>query len=112
MTLKIDTPVVEPIEDFEVRDPDPETVLEFMANMEFRTLTNRLAAKFGVKAPEIAEITPEGPSDNSVDIETLTAPIDPSKYEIVRDAGVLQLWIDAAYARGWIAVDTETTGLK
>ncbi|MEE9454581.1 MAG: DNA polymerase I [Paracoccaceae bacterium] len=112
VTLKIDTPVVEPIEDFEVRDPDPETVLEFMANMEFRTLTNRLAAKFGVKAPEIAEITPEGPSDNSVDIETLTAPIDPSKYEIVRDAGVLQLWIDAAYARGWIAVDTETTGLN
>ncbi|MEO1918646.1 MAG: DNA polymerase I, partial [Paracoccaceae bacterium] len=51
-------------------------------------------------------------STASVDTAAITAPIDHSKYETVRDATALQLWIDAAYARGWIAVDTETTGLN
>jgi DNA polymerase-1 len=38
-------------------------------------------------------------------------PIDPSKYEIVRDADALQIWIDRIHERGYVAVDTETTGL-
>ncbi|WP_055047584.1 DNA polymerase I [Devosia sp. A16] len=38
-------------------------------------------------------------------------PLDHSKYEIIRDAAHLQRWIDAAYAEGVVATDTETTGL-
>ncbi|MGE4611988.1 MAG: DNA polymerase I [Paracoccaceae bacterium] len=111
VTLKTDTPVVESIDEFEVREPVPADILAFIASMEFRTLTTRMAAKFGVDAPEIAEPAREE-STASVDTATITAPIDHSKYETVRDATALQLWIDAAYARGWIAVDTETTGLN
>ncbi len=111
VTLKTDTPVVESIDEFEVREPVPADILAFIASMEFRTLTTRMAAKFGVGAPEIAEPAHEE-STASVDTAAITAPIDHSKYETVRDATALQLWIDAAYARGWIAVDTETTGLN
>lgn len=110
VTLKTDVPVSESIDKFEVVDPDPETVLTFMAEMEFRTLTNRLAEKLGAKAPEIKEATPDT-ANSGHDISALTADIDHDNYETVRDAANLQLWIDAAYARGWVAVDTETTGL-
>ena len=112
VTLKIDTPVAESIDDFEVRDPVPEDVLAFIASMEFRTLATRMAAKLGVDAPVIEEVAPSKTPSGSVDTSALTAPVDHSKYEIVRDSAALQLWIDAAYARGWIAVDTETTGLN
>jgi len=37
---------------------------------------------------------------------------DASKYETIRDAVALQAWIDRIYARGYVAVDTETTGLN
>ena len=113
VTLKTDTPVPESLDAFEVKDPDPEVVLSFTAAMEFRTLTKRLAEKLGVEPPEIPDVTPiaQADSDGGVDLKALSVTFDPSKYEIVRDAETLQLWIDAAYARGWIAVDTETTGL-
>ncbi len=38
-------------------------------------------------------------------------PVDPTKYEIIRDAAHLQRWIDAIYATGIVATDTESTGL-
>ncbi|MDG1745612.1 MAG: 5'-3' exonuclease H3TH domain-containing protein, partial [Planktomarina sp.] len=39
------------IDDLEVRDPDPQELLDFVAQMEFRTLSKRLAEKLGVTAP-------------------------------------------------------------
>ena len=44
------------LDDLEVREPDPEVLLGFLADMEFRTVTKRIADKLGVKAPEI-EVT-------------------------------------------------------
>jgi DNA polymerase-1 len=38
-------------------------------------------------------------------------PLDHARYEIIRDAASLQRWIDAIYAEGHVATDTETTGL-
>ena len=95
------------IEDLEVRDPDPQELLDFAAQMEFRTLSKRLADKLGVEAPAIA-----GPEVQQVVIEAPTAAFDTSKYETIRDAAGLQTWIDQIYARGYVAVDTETTGLN
>jgi DNA polymerase-1 len=95
------------IEDLEVRDPVPEVLLPFLAEMEFRTLTKRVAAQFGAEAPEIKDAAPV-----ASDIPALeTVPFDHSKYEQVENAAQLQIWIDRIYARGYVAVDTETTGL-
>lgn len=95
------------IEDLEVRDAVPDVLLPFLAEMEFRTLTKRVAAQFGAEAPEIKDASPIDP-----DIPTLeTVPFDQSKYEQVENAAQLQIWIDRIYARGYVAVDTETTGL-
>ena len=94
-------------EDFELKDPEPETLLNFLAEMEFRTLTNRVAGKLGMDAPEIAQ--PEG-GDAPATVEMPA--IDPEKYEWVKDMDALGAWIDRVYARGYVAFDTETTGLN
>ena len=96
------------IDDLEVQDPDPQVLLDFVVKMEFRTLSKRLAEKLKVEAPVIAEPT--------IAVAVSDAPqasaIDPSKYETIRDGAGLQVWIDRIYARGYVAVDTETTGLN
>ncbi len=105
--LDENTPLDFTLDDLEVKDPDAETLMKFLAEMEFRTLTKRIADKLGVESPVIPEIsTPEAES------QAEDVPFDASKYECVRDAAALQKWIDQAYERGWVAVDTETTGLN
>ena len=45
VTLKIDAEIGIFLDDLEVTEPDPEKLLEFLSEMEFRTLTNRIASK-------------------------------------------------------------------
>ncbi|CUH49735.1 DNA polymerase I [Ruegeria atlantica] len=106
--LDENTPLDFTLDDLEVKDPEPETLLGFLADMEFRTLTKRIAEKLGAEAPAIAD----APAPAAEVVEAEVIPFDASKYECVRDASALQKWIDQAYERGWIAVDTETTGLN
>ncbi len=106
--LDENTPLDFTLDDLEVKDPEAETLLGFLAEMEFRTLTKRIADKLGAEAPVIADAPV--PVNEAEEAEAL--PFDASKYECVRDAVALQKWIDQAYERGWIAVDTETTGLN
>ena len=96
------------IDDLEVQDPDPQALLDFVVKMEFRTLGKRLAEKLKVEAPVIAEPAVAV----AVSDARQAAAIDASKYETIRDAAALQVWIDCIYARGYVAVDTETTGLN
>ena len=96
------------LDDLEVRAPEPDALLGFLAEMEFRTMTKRISEKLGVEAPVIeASAEPAQTSDAPE-----APPIDPDKYECIRDAAGLQTWIDQIYARGYVAVDTETTGLN
>ncbi|WP_193140459.1 DNA polymerase I [Meridianimarinicoccus sp. MJW13] len=95
------------LEDLEVHEPDPEALLSFLATMEFRTLTKRIATQLGVDEPEIAV-----PVDSPAAAVAEEIPFDAANYETVRDAAALQRWIDLIYDRGWVAVDTETTSLN
>lgn len=96
------------IDDLEVQDPIPEDLLAFVSKMEFRTLTKRLADQMGTEALIIEDLVErEATSD-----VPKSPPINISKYETIRDAASLQVWVDRIYARGYVAVDTETTGLN
>ena len=108
--LDCDTPITFTLDDLEVRDPDPEMLLGFLAEMEFRTIVKRISDKLGVEAPAIPDTTPEGANPPAGEVEQV--PFDAEKYEWVRDAAALQVWIDRAYEFGRVAVDTETTGLN
>ena len=105
--LDENTPLDFTIDDLEVRDPDADKLLGFLAEMEFRTLSKRVAEVLGKEAPVIEEPTaPEdGPAAEDV-------PFTPENYEQVSDAAALQAWIDRIYDYGYVAVDTETTGLN
>ena len=100
------TPLDFTLDDLEVKEPDPDTLLAFLAEMEFRTLTRRVAEKFGEAMPEIEDTPtlPDAPQPDDI-------PFDHDKYEQVGDARALQGWIDAIYEKGFVAIDTETTSL-
>ncbi|MBO6895919.1 MAG: DNA polymerase I, partial [Shimia sp.] len=97
------------LDDLEVRDPEPEALLGFLAEMEFRTQIKRAADKLGVEAPTIPEpvasAADEAPAQDDV-------PFDASKYEWVKDRAALDRWIAAIMKRGYVAVDTETNSLN
>ncbi|PRY23771.1 DNA polymerase I [Aliiruegeria haliotis] len=107
VTLDCDTPLDFTLDDLEVREPDPEILLGFLGEMEFRTLSKRIADQLGVEAPAIADSAPEAGEAEGPE----AIPFDHDGYEIVRDAAALQVWIDRINAMGRVAIDTETTGL-
>ena len=106
VTLKQDMDLDIDLAEMDVREPVADDLLGFLSLMEFRTLSTRIAAKLGVEAPVIAE--PEGAAPVAA---AAVAGFDAEKYECVRDAVALQVWIDRIRERGWVAFDTETTGL-
>ncbi|MGE4325629.1 MAG: DNA polymerase I [Pseudodonghicola sp.] len=107
--LDCNTPLTFSLDDLEVKEPDPEVLLPFLAEMEFRTLSKRIAEKLGAEAPVIADI-PSQPAAGD-DPAPEAVPFDTSKYDCVRDLATLEKWVAAIRERGVVAVDTETTGL-
>jgi len=110
--LDCDTPLDFTLDDLEVRDPVPEELFGFLAEMEFRTIVKRIADKLGVEPPAISDTTPEGASPDSGAEAPVAVPFDHSVYEHVADKAALQVWIDRIRERGYVAVDTETTSLN
>jgi len=108
--LDCDTPLDFTLDDLDLRDPDPNTLLGFLAEMEFRTLSKRIAETLGAEAPVIPDTNPAG-ADPVEDAPDWPA-IDPEKYERVSDMAALEAWIERIKARGYVAVDTETTSLN
>ncbi len=100
------TPLDFTLDDLEVHDPEPEALMAFLAEMEFRTLSKRLADQLGVEPPVIAEAATQG-AEEAPDQPA----IDPDKYQHIKDMPALEGWIKRIRARGNVAVDTETTSL-
>jgi DNA polymerase I len=140
VTLKQDVPVTVPVELLGVRDPSPESLLGFLREMEFATLTKRIAEGLGAEAPppldrsvgstvsRVGEPAPAGTAKTGA--KSATAPsgatpqaavalatsaakakIDRSKYESVTELPRLEAWIAEARAAGRFAFDIETTSL-
>ncbi len=55
VTLKQDVPVTVPVEQLGVRDAEPAALLGFLREMEFATLTKRIAEGLGAEAPPPVE---------------------------------------------------------
>ncbi len=93
--LKDDVPVEEALDDFRLREPEPEALRAFLERYEFRSILTRLAEQLG---------------DGGATAETAVADGAPA-YELVQTLPALERWIAGAAASGLVAVDTETTGL-
>ncbi len=113
--LDCNTPLDFTLDDLEVRDPDPDTLLGFLAQMEFRTLSKRIAEALGREAPNIPDAPRQNPAQTTTQ-EPQAAPdwpaIAPETYAHVSDMDTLNTWIAKIRAQGFVAIDTETTSLN
>ncbi|WP_372800437.1 DNA polymerase I [Paracoccus seriniphilus] len=101
------TPLDFTLQSLEVRDPDAEALLGFLAEMEFSTLTKRVAGKLGAEAPVISA----APANSAAPAAPETPGFDPAGYECVTDMDALQGWLADIRDAGHVAIDTETTSL-
>ncbi len=134
--LKNDVDHGVPVEALGVHDPKPDALLGFLREMEFNTLTRRIAEALGTEPPPALETsvgatvpkkgahppsakeTRKAPAAAETPAAAVMlaahaakAPFDRSKYETVTTRERLEAWITEAYAAGRVAFDTETTGL-
>jgi DNA polymerase-1 len=102
-------PVEATLDELEVREPDPAALMDFLARMEFRTLTKRIADRLGVEQPAIAE--PARAGDPAPAAPAEQPPFDLDSYQTIRTPDDLAPWLAEIAEKGWVAVDTETTSL-
>ncbi len=108
--LKDDVALPEPITGFKRTAPDPETLLSFLQENNFKQLLARMETKLGVKAP--APPPPDVAQDeNASSGDTTLTDFSNVSYSLVQTKDALAQWIDKARAKGIAAIDTETTGL-
>jgi len=131
VTLKRDVPLDVGAETFGLEAPRAEPLLEFLAEMEFRTLSRRVAEALGAEPPVIVEGggTPGASSPQGAGRAAGTAsgmpsggdapgarpdlpPIDREAYAVIREAAELRAWAAEAEAQGRLCVDLETTSLN
>jgi DNA polymerase-1 len=117
--LTCDAPIPEPIDDFLIRDPDPETLSAFLETMEFKSLARRVGdgkapQKEGsafTRQPSAPVATPRY-GQTEVAAPTETHAIDRDRYECVQTLEDLDRWIARARAAGVVGFDTETDALS
>ncbi len=138
VALDCNTPVETPLDDL-VRQPlEPATLIPFLKAMEFNSITRRLASLLEIDPddfapdPELAakgavpgvsgttsahtaasHATDHGPDAHAEAVlEKIRAiPCRHEDYTIVRNAHELAGWIERIIEKGYVAIDTETTGL-
>ena len=108
VSLKYDAPVPVTLDDLAITPPDPDKLLKFLTDMEFRSITRRVAERLKVAVPSIAATTPE---DKPQAQEEAQKPFDHAAYIAIRDRATLDQWIARIREAGHVAVDTETTSL-
>ncbi|GJM03682.1 MAG: DNA polymerase I [Rhodomicrobium sp.] len=134
-----EVPELDELDKLKLGEVDEERILSFLATMEFAKLSDRVAASFGVDAPKIkatsrqAKALAAGPDGGEsagreggaelsgvsrasevaarLGREMAEIPIDPGQYETVTSIDALERWVQMARDAGYVAVDTETTGL-
>ncbi len=94
-----------PLEALAWHPPDPEALVAFLREMEFRTLTARIAKAYGAPA------SPASPRPGIRVPQAASEPIDTQAYETITDPAALENWIAAARVQGRVVVDVETDSL-
>jgi DNA polymerase I len=111
VSLDAEMPLEADLGAMSLREPEPEVILGFLNQMEFRTLTKRVADRLKVEAPSLAEGAGMHVAGAHDAPEVVQLPFDHAGYERVSTMEALQAWIARITEVGFVAVDTETTSL-
>ena len=101
------------LDSLEVTAPKAEKLMAFLTEMEFRTLTRRVAERLKIDAPAVPEGAGLGHGDAGQSAPTAPERVafDHGAYEKIDTMERLAAWIAHIHAIGHVAVDTETTSL-
>ncbi len=113
VTLDADMPLECLLDDLELASPEPEVVMAFLREMEFSTLTKRVAERLKIAAPAVDDglaLAAVNDAENALDVPAV--PFDVALYEKIDTMAALQAWIARIVDVGYVAVDTETTSLN
>ena len=99
--LACDVPLPDALEELELQGIPDAPLRAFLDHHGFKSLLAKLSA---VADAPVARSTAPVPADND-------PPCDHDAYETVVDEDALDRWITVARHQGWVAIDTETTGL-
>jgi DNA polymerase-1 len=103
VTLKTDLDLEFPLDDFKTRKPDPDKLLTFLHEQEFKSLVQQIAAKH--------DVDPNAYADEDIAAADTDAPVE-AQYTTIQKMDDLKPWIEAASQAPVIAVDTETNDLN
>ncbi len=100
VTLKCDEPLPQPLDELELQGIPDAPLRAFLEHHGFKSLIAKLSAVADapVAAPKAVPTEQDPPCDHD-------------SYETVVDEAALERWITIARHQGWIAIDTETTGI-
>ena len=96
------------IDELEVSPPNVDALVAFLQKMEFRTILKRVSEQFNV---EIEELPTSAHNSNEKNEENNYGPVKNDNYETIRTTERLKQWIEDIRYHGYVAFDTETTGL-
>jgi len=105
VTLKCDDPLPEPLDELELKGIPDAPLRAFLEHHGFKSLLTKLDGAGG-SGPADAPV----PAPANVPMEE-DPPCDHDGYETVVDEAALDRWIAIARHQGWVAIDTETTGI-
>ena len=113
VTLKTDVELEFPLEDTAVTDPDISVLFDFLEEMQFNTLTNRVRLALGEGKTD--GIRKDDSQPNFITPGSITSPknvsFDLTKYECIQSEELLEKWIHRCLDAEVIAVDLETNSL-
>ena len=100
VTLACDVPLPDPLDELELQGIPDAPLRAFLDHHGFKSLLARLSvvADAPVNSPEPVPLQDDPPCDHD-------------GYETVVDEAALDCWIAEARHQGWVAIDTETTGV-
>ncbi len=101
VTLKCDGGLPEPLDALEMQGIPEAPLRAFLEHHGFRTLLTKLSSVADDPAP--SPTAPVAQDDEPS--------CDHDAYETVVDEAALDRWVQVATHQGWVAIDTETTGL-
>ena len=108
VALKDDAPLHDPLDALAMKGIPPEPLRAFLEHHGFKSLLAKLGEVAGDAATSPGSAGgAEAPSDDA----DADPPCNLDGYETVVDEAALDRWIEAARHQGFVAVDTETTGL-
>ncbi len=109
--LKDDVELELAVEDLNLNEPVADDLTAFLKENEFRQLSGRVATFYGeeykVALPDKPAAAKKDSSEGDIDLSDIK-----TDYSTVTRMEDLQVWIDHANDKGYVAVDTETTSLN